>query len=178
MFSYAHEEHILVQQFLTKENKSTFFTFFHVPLSIEAYKQYQIMISKLNNVQLTQGNDTWGYIWGSSNFTSNKAYYKLLGSISVPPVYNWLWKSNYLPKRKVFFWLVLKDRLSTREILRRKNMDLQSYNCVLCHLNIEESLHHLFLDCPFAMCCWNLLGLAHLIQGDVFDTINLLKAQI
>ena len=59
-----------------------------------------------------------------------------------------------------------------------KNMELQSYNCVLCHLNIEESLHHLFLDCPFAMCCWNLLGLAHLIQGDIFDTINLFKAQI
>jgi len=28
------------------------------------------------------------------------------------------------------------------------------------------------------MCCWNLLGLAHLIQGDIFDGINLFKAQI
>ena len=78
----------------------------------------------------------------------------------------------------VFFWLVIKDRLSTREILRRKNIELQSYNCVLCHLDIEESLHHLFLDCPFAMSCWNLLGLAHLIQGNIFDTLNLFKAQI
>jgi len=150
LFSYAHDEHILVQQFLTEEDTSTFF---HVPLSIDAYEQYQVMFSKLGNVQLTQGNDTWGYIWGSPNFTSNKAYYKLLGSISVPSIYNLLWKSNCLPKKKVFFWLVLKDRLSTREILGRKNMELQSYNCFLCYLNIEESLHHLFLDYPFAMCC-------------------------
>jgi len=121
--------------------------------------------------------DIWGYSWGSPTF--HKAYYKLLGSISVvSPVYNWPWKSNCLPKRKVFFWLILKDRLSTGEILRRKNIDLQSYNCVLCHLNIQESLHHLFLDCPFGMCCWNLLGLAHLIQADICDNISSFKGQI
>jgi len=37
LFSYAHDEHILIQQFLTEEDKSTFF---HVPLSIKAYEQY------------------------------------------------------------------------------------------------------------------------------------------
>jgi len=57
-------------------------------------------------------------------------------------------------------------------------MELQSYNCVLCHLDAEESLHHLFMDCPFAMTCWNLLGLAHLIQGNMLDSIPLFKTQI
>jgi hypothetical protein len=57
-------------------------------------------------------------------------------------------------------------------------MELQSYNCVLYHLDIEESLHHLFLDCPFAMSCWNLLGLEHLIQGNIVDTLTLFKTQI
>jgi hypothetical protein len=57
-------------------------------------------------------------------------------------------------------------------------MELQSYNCVLCHLNVEESLQHLFLDCPFAIACWNLLGLAHLIQGNLIDSVFLFKTQI
>jgi hypothetical protein len=57
-------------------------------------------------------------------------------------------------------------------------MELQSYNCVLYHLDTEESLHHLFLDCPSAMSCWNLLGLAHLIQGNIVDTLTLFKTQI
>ena len=80
--------------------------------------------------------------------------------------------------RKFFFWLLLKDRLSTRELLRRKTMDLESYNCVLCHLNVEESLLHLFFHCPFAMSCWNLLNLAHLIQSNLLDTISAFKDQI
>jgi hypothetical protein len=78
----------------------------------------------------------------------------------------------------VFFWLALKDRLSTRALLKRKNMALESYNCVLCHLDVEESLHHLFFHCPFAMSCWNLLDLAHLIQDDILDSILLFKMQI
>jgi len=57
-------------------------------------------------------------------------------------------------------------------------MVLENYNCVLCHLDTEESLHHLLLHCPFAMSCWNVLGLAHLIQGDILDTISLFKTQI
>lgn len=137
-----------------------------------------MMISELQNIHLTQDNDKWSYIWGSPIFASSKAYSHLLGSIPVPPTFKWLWNSSCLPKRKVFFWLLLHDRLSTREILRRRNMELPSYNCVLCHLNAEESLHHLFLDCPYAMSFWNMLGLAHLIQMDIFDTLNQFRGQI
>jgi hypothetical protein len=35
---------------------------------------------------------------------------------------------------KVFFWLLLKDRLNTCNLLLRKNKILPSYNCVLCQL--------------------------------------------
>lgn len=51
---------------------------------------------------------------------------------------------------KVLCWLLIKDRLSTRNILKRRNMALDSYNCVLCNDNIEETVEHLFLHCNFA----------------------------
>jgi hypothetical protein len=38
-----------------------------------------------------------------------------------------MWKGDNLGKHKFFFWLLLKDRLSTRNLLRRKNMHLTSY---------------------------------------------------
>ena len=68
-------------------------------------------------------------------------------------------KTNCQHKHTVFFWLLLKDRLSTRSLLKRKGMDLPSYNCVLCSSQVEESRFHLFLDCLFAQRCWEILGL-------------------
>jgi hypothetical protein len=45
----------------------------------------------------------------------------------------------------------IKDTLSTSELLRRKNMDLDYYNCVLCYLGTDEGLLHLFLPLCHAM---------------------------
>jgi hypothetical protein len=53
----------------------------------------------------------------------------------------------------------MKDRLSTRGLLRRRNMDLEDYNCILCTNQVEEIVEHLFISCPFAQDCWRLLNL-------------------
>lgn len=47
LFSFAKSDSIIVQILLAAEDKSDFF---HVPLSIEAHDQYQLMISKLENI--------------------------------------------------------------------------------------------------------------------------------
>ena len=136
--------------FMATEDKSDFF---HIPLSVEAHAEFQLLLSESEDFHLNQLRDKWSYIWGFPIFASSKAYKQLLGSIPVPPIYNWLWNSSCLPKRKVFFWLANKDRLSTRGLLKRRNMKLESYNYVLCHLDTEESLNQLFLECPFALSC-------------------------
>ena len=56
-------------------------------------------------------------------------------------------------KHKVFFWLVLNNRMSTRNMLRRR-MHLDDYHCVLCQQSSEETLMHLLFYCPFAKDCW------------------------
>ena len=58
-----------------------------------------------------------------------------------------------------FFWLLLKDRLNTRELLLRKRFPLQSAACVLCSVGASESLKHLFFECSFSQLCWSLVGL-------------------
>ena len=70
----------------------------------------------------------------------------------------------------LFFWL---NRLSTRALLKRKNMYLEDYNCVFCNLDHEEDLFHLFFHCPFAVSYWyslnvlvpNSLDLEFLLQS-------------
>ena len=74
-------------------------------------------------------------------------------------IFKKIWKTRCQHKHIVFFWLLLRDRLSTRSLLRRKGMDLPSYDCVLCSHHLEETQLHLFLDCPFAQRCWEILGL-------------------
>jgi len=72
---------------------------------------------------------------------------------------------------RFFFWLLLKDRLSTRDLLRRKGMLLQSHNCVLCNHHSDETLEHLFLLCPMAVQFWTSIGLlipAFTNHNDVF----------
>jgi hypothetical protein len=73
-------------------------------------------------------------------------------------IFRWMWKSCPRGKQKFFFWLLLKDRLNTRNFLRRKNMELPSYNCVLCSSNVEETLQHLFFECSFSKWCWRFVN--------------------
>jgi hypothetical protein len=48
-------------------------------------------------------------------------------------------------ENKVFFWLLLKDRVNLRDLLRRKNMTLESYTCDMCNLQRPETAAYLFV---------------------------------
>jgi hypothetical protein len=58
-----------------------------------------------------------------------------------------------------FFWLLLRDRLNTKNLLHRKHMVLDSYVCALCVEGLEEDFKHLFFSCPFSDACWTFLGI-------------------
>jgi hypothetical protein len=88
----------------------------------------QIILSRPH----TSETDTWIYSWRSPMFSTSRAYKALVGHRSVHPTFLWIWGSKCQMKHKVFFWLLLKDRLSTRDLLGRKNMILDTYSCELC----------------------------------------------
>lgn len=85
----------------------------------------------------------------------------------------------FLPKQKeIFFWLILKDRLNTRGLLKRRNLYLPYYNCVFCALNVEEDLVHLLFHCPFSMACWYSLHVLVLNSDNVSTIIEGIKDQL
>lgn len=155
LFSFAKNKTLSFQK---ATSTVPFHSHFHLSLSEEALDQMELLQNLINSQQTSSEADWWSYIWGTSFFSSQKAYKNLVGHAQVHPCFKWLWKSCCQNKHKVFFWLLLKDRLSTRNILRRRSMTLDSYACVLCNANVEETMEHLFLSCPFVIACWNLLG--------------------
>jgi hypothetical protein len=78
----------------------------------------------------------------------------------------------------VFFWLLLHNRLNTRAMLRRKNMELDSYTCGNCILQKEETVTHLFLRCNFARRCWQTIGLAPPKTSDIHNVMRLTFQQL
>jgi len=103
----------------------------------------------LTGLQEITEKDFWSYIWGSPFFSSAKAYVHLTCHRIIHDAFKWLWKWACQNKHMVSFWLLLKDILSIRELLRR-NMVLPAYTCVCWSLSVEESLVHLFIHCLFA----------------------------
>jgi hypothetical protein len=72
--------------------------------------------------------------------------------------FSWLWKSKCTPKLKFFWWLVLVDRLNTRNMLPRRNYKLNSSNnCLMCPSPPEETLEHMIFHCDFSKSCWSKL---------------------
>ena len=57
-------------------------------------------------------------------------------------------------------------------------MILQDYNCVLCNATVEESLNHLFLDCPFAAQCWAMINVQVSQQLNPFQNLQSFKVQL
>jgi hypothetical protein len=79
----------------------------------------RVLPARLPSLPSTNQHDKWYYVWGSQHY-STKAYKHMMGHVSVHHVYLWLWNSKCQPKQKVFYWRLLKDRLNTKSLLRRK----------------------------------------------------------
>ena len=88
----------------------------------------------------------------------------------------WIWKTKCVPKTNFFAWLLLNDRLNTRNILKRRKKFLeQGYNCVLCLDGAEETLEHLFFDCPSAVSRWFALGITWEENANVHQKLDIAK---
>jgi hypothetical protein len=121
------------------------------PLSPLASDQLQELNSLMQDFEINVAqDDQWHYIWGDALFTVKKAYTQLKGMGSPDPLFKWIWGSCTRGKHKFFSWQFLLDHINTRNLLRRKRRNLQSYYCVVCPNTSEETPFHLFFQCSFS----------------------------
>lgn len=148
---------------------------FHLPMSIEAYHELQVLNDIILQLQQNQQQrDEWHYIWGSKVYTASKFYLIPFLALQPPQPIKWIWKSKCSKKVKTFTWMLFMDRLNTRNILNRKGIPVQgnNYNCGMCQALTEETAFHLFFDCHFSKACWSHIGITWDTSLDFFEMIQ------
>jgi hypothetical protein len=124
---------------------------FYTPLSQSAFAELQQLRVIMQANPISGDTDKWTYCWGS-DYTSAKFYYHIHKHMKVPKVYEWIWKSSCMMKIKVFAWLLLVDRLNTKDLLKRRHWHVTDiYHYELCPLHIHEDRIHLFFECNFSV---------------------------
>ncbi|XP_031106110.1 uncharacterized protein LOC116010736 [Ipomoea triloba] len=91
-------------------------------------------------------------------YTVKSCYKSLMGNYQSTQVPFWTkaWKFMLPPKIKAFFWQLCSNSLPTHDRLRTRNIQVPNV-CQLCNTE-EEFSFHLFVCCPLARDCWNILG--------------------
>ena len=134
LYSFAKDTSISLKNAREAEDPAPLL---HLTISQIALQQLNELAQLLVSLPNTVESDSWSYILGDHFFSTSKAYTHLTGHRHTHPAFRWLWKSACQNKHKVFFfWLWLQDRLSTRGLLRRRNMILPSYLCVCAVIRI------------------------------------------
>jgi hypothetical protein len=157
IYSYARNRKISVALFCST---SDVHQHFHTPISSQAAQELITLHQIVSQAQVNnQGRDKWTYIWGSKRYTPSKFYNLNFTSIQAPQPFKWIWRTKVSKKIKIFIWLLFRDRINSRNLLKRKHFKIEGddYNCVLCNLNIEELSYHLIFQCPFSSECWDYL---------------------
>jgi hypothetical protein len=117
-------------------------TLFYIPLSQSAYQELQELQYIMQSNVPSEQQDVWSYAWGHK-YTSAKFYDMTLAHIKVDSMYVWIWKSACMMKLKMFAWLLLSDRLNTRDLLQRRNWRaMDDKHCELfLGRNNEDKVH-------------------------------------
>jgi hypothetical protein len=153
LFSFVLDEDNSVAKFANSEDLGSCFA---LPLSVEAFQEYQQISSVIAETHLESGTiDRRSFVWGS-NYTPSKFYKFMFAHLPRDAALNAIWRSKAMPKLKVFSWLLMVYRLNTRDIMLRKHWQLETGpSCVLCHDAVLETRDHLFFECSFAQQCWH-----------------------
>ena len=83
---------------------------------------------------------------------SSSSLYHVINFRGVQPVFILaVWKLRVPPKIHVFLWLLSKNKLMTRDNLRKRHI-IKPLDCVYCLE--QESCSHLFFECIVAKHIW------------------------
>ena len=94
---------------------------FHLPLSVQAHEELRALQQDVSSVTLSEGKDVWICTWGAQLFKTTDYYKFFFREVNAHAAFGWLWKAKSVPKIKVFGWLLLMDRLNTRDMMQRRH---------------------------------------------------------
>jgi hypothetical protein len=69
----------------------------------------------------------------------------------------YIWKMKVPLKIRIFMWFVYQKEILTKDNLKKRNWQGSSRCCFYDH---EETVQHLFIDCPFVKIIWTIVHMA------------------
>ena len=159
MLAFAKDRTVSLQKFLEANDP---LSNFNLPMTRQAHNEFLLLLDSALEMrsEQTELNDEWSYIWGGGRYSASKFYRHSFIAVITPKPLKWIWKSKCVPKIKFFSWFLLKDKLNTRNMLRRRRKFLEEgYSCPVCLLDVEETRDHLFFGCSYARERWRILNI-------------------
>ena len=127
------------------------------------------LVRRLMEAQLSQRSDQLSWrLSRNGQFTVKSMYLDVINSSSIPTS-KYVWSVKVPLRVKVFMWFVHKQVILTKDNLTKRNWT-GSTRCSFCDRN--ETIKHLFLECPLAQILWRSVQIAFNITPP--NTINML----
>jgi hypothetical protein len=124
------------------------------------------LVLRLMPIQLINQPDS--FVWkltASGSFSVKSLYLHHMTDHSVFRN-KYLWKLNVPLKIKVFMWFLHRRVILTKDNLSKRNRN-GSKKCCFC--NQDETIQHLFIDCPLAKVVWRIVHMAFNITPRVIS---------
>lgn len=99
------------------------------------------------------------------DYSAKSIYQTLAMGDRVNWEFNVTWRYEIPPSVKIFVFLLLKDKLLTREVLMRRNFNLPDSSCPLCNTGDLETSLHLFFQCKYIGRIWG--KVAQLVNNNI-----------
>jgi hypothetical protein len=142
-------------------------------MSPQAFEEFQSLELLLDGVHCdSMVKDVWSTVWKDGVYTSCLYYKHCFKDVVASKIYAAIWSSKVMLRNKVFAWLLVSDRLNTRDMIRKRhwNVTNNQFHCVLCPTFSTEDWMHLFFDCNFSVRIWCYLQIEW-EPGDTFEQI-------
>jgi hypothetical protein len=129
---------------------------FRRTLSGNKWDRWTHLLHRLILVQLTDMDDVFKWKLSSSGiFTVKSMYTDLLNGHTVY-LKKYIWKMKVPLKIRIFMWFLHRKVILTKDNLVKRNWQ----GCVkCCFCDQDETIQHLFIDCPFAKMLWRIVFL-------------------
>jgi hypothetical protein len=172
LHSFALNQDITLRKSVSTFQEDSIIDMFYRPLSMVAAAQCDDLFHILNSRSSIQQSDIWGLEGCRNGFSSRKVYALLTPYEIAPALVLWTWQACVMAKHKFFFWVLLQDRLNTRDLPTRKNFFVESQLYVLCDDHSHEEFIHLFFSCDYSQQFWCKLGIEWNTEHDLMDMLT------
>ena len=127
---------------------------FHRALVDNKLLEWLKLVAQISNVELVDGSNYFRWNLTKSRLFSVRSLYLHLIDTPPPFLHRKLSKIKIPLKIKIFLWFLQRGVILTKDNLARKNWK-GSQKCIFCNMN--ETIQHLFVNCPFAKMIWRII---------------------